>query len=706
MASRKTTIFRQLIFNIVIPTLGALIVFAVINFEYTISLTKKGNEEKNKLISNEVTKILKFQDIAFGLIDGELNTRFKELSNTLVNNYFSNTDNIKDVDLNLLRIKLGMDTINEDIYVVSNGMVINTTNRKDKNLDLYGFGPETKNYMLGVIKSGVFDSPAYTVERKTQRIRKYSYQPTNDRKYIIELGAFSKKADEIIQTIEATKTDLKKETPGILDVELFLKADYIFCMNKNILVLEKQVDTLERSFRDKRTISFTEHTGKNWYHYQYIYMVRSGIKDSSVIEDDSIIENSSNLQQGNSNIVNKSSSSNLYKDSVIRIISDLTAQKAYFRMEAAMFIGIFIFTIGILSFLIYRKTKMITLPLIKLVENVDRITNGNLRERAEVTGNNEITKLSEKFNMMISQLESYYYELEEKVKERTMKIEKQKEEISSQRDSLAEKNTQLNEAYLEIEEQKKHIMDSIYYARRIQTAILPSFTVLDAKLKNHFIFYLPKDIVSGDFYWMTEVDGLIMIAAVDCTGHGVPGAFMSIVGYNQLHNAVNVKNARKASDILNELNEGVISTLNENVNESSIKDGMDMTLCVFDFPKKKVDFAGANNPMILIRDNKPIKYKGDRFPIGAFIEQRSQLFTNNEIDIQDGDMIYLFSDGYADQFGGPENKKFFIRRFEELLFNIHDKPLEEQKDLLKTNLYDWMGSNGQVDDILVIGIKV
>jgi serine phosphatase RsbU (regulator of sigma subunit) len=249
-------------------------------------------------------------------------------------------------------------------------------------------------------------------------------------------------------------------------------------------------------------------------------------------------------------------------------------------------------------------------------------------------------------------------------------------------------------------------MDSIYYARRIQTAILPSFQLLDARLKNYFIFYLPKDIVSGDFYWFTEVDGLLMIAAVDCTGHGVPGAFMSIVGYNQLHNAVNVKKARKASDILNELNQGVITTLNENTSESSIKDGMDMTLCVFDFKKKKVDFAGANNPIILIRDNISTKYKGDRFPIGAYVEQKAQVFTNNVIDVKEGDMIYLFSDGYADQFGGPENKKFFTRRFEELLLNIHSRSLEEQKELLKTTLYDWMGSNSQVDDILVIGIKI
>ncbi|HEX2976995.1 MAG TPA: HAMP domain-containing protein, partial [Bacteroidales bacterium] len=241
------------------------------------------------------------------------------------------------------------------------------------------------------------------------------------------------------------------------------------------------------AFQNRDTTTYVERVDNAWFQYQYIYMERDA--------------------------------SNLYKGSVIRIISDVTEQKALFRKEAVRFILIFTITMLILAYLIYRKTKVITLPIIKLVENVDRITNGDLRERAEVTGNNEITRLSEKFNMMVAQLESYYYELEEKVRERTERIEKQKEKI---------------------EEQKKHITDSIFYARRIQNAILPSLHFIDKYLENYFILYLPKDIVSGDFYWMQEADGKVMISAVDCTGHGVPGAFMSIVGFNQLNHAVTV----------------------------------------------------------------------------------------------------------------------------------------------------------------------
>ena len=657
MASRKTTIFRQLIFNIAIPTLLVLLVFAGINFRRTRSILSSGTDEKNKLISNEVTKILKFQDISFNLIDGELNNRFKEFSSVLINNFFSNTNNIKNLNLRDIANEIGMDPANEDIYVIStDGIIVNTTFKQDLGLNLFSLGDKMKEYLQGIFKSRDFVTDLIAIEHSTKRPKKYTYQTTKDGKYIIEIGAYSKQVEDVIMAIEETKNELKNETEGIKDVELFLMADAPFSMNKNAVEIESQKDTLLKTFQDKDTISFMLHVGDSWNHYQYMYMERSG-----------------------------SASSGLYKGSVIRIISDRTAQQALFRVEAKRFILVFGITMLILTLVIYRKTKVITLPIIKLVENVDRISNGDLRERAEVSGNNEITRLSEKFNMMIAQLESYYYELEEKVKERTLRIEKQKEEI---------------------EEQKKHIMDSIYYARRIQNAILPAFSIIEANLKNYFILYMPKDIVSGDFYWVNETDGLFMIAAVDCTGHGVPGAFMSIVGYNQLNQAVTVKKARSAGDVLDELNKGVISTLNENKSDNSIKDGMDMALCVFNFAAKKVEFAGANNPLVLVRDNKIIKYRGDRFPIGAFEGNNPQRFKNNEIDLMEGDCLYLSSDGYADQFGGPDNKKFMFRKFEELLLQINSLPMEEQKEMLHKRLYEWMGANDQVDDILVIGIRV
>ncbi|MBK9390344.1 MAG: SpoIIE family protein phosphatase [Bacteroidetes bacterium] len=617
--------------------------------------------KKNELLANEVTKILKFQDIATNIVEDQFNNRFKDLSNLLVDKYFANTDGIEKADLRAIASKIGMDTLNEHIYIISSdGIIINTTFKQDLNFNLFNLGENMKNSLQGIQKSGKFVSDLFAIEQATKRPKKFSYQPTNDKKYIIELGAYSKQVDDIVQAIEDTKAELKSETEGIIDVELFLTdGGQVFSMNKNKLDIDNHDDILSQVFQYKDTVEMMQQEGDKWYHYNYIYMERATGKDKS--------------------------SSSLYKGSVIRIISDRTAQQELFRKEALRFSLVFALTMLFLSGVIYRKTKVITRPIKKLVENVDRITNGDLRERAEVTGNNEITRLTEKFNMMIAQLESYTYELEEKVKERTLKIEKQKEEI---------------------EEQKKHIMDSIYYARRIQNAILPSFHVIDNYLKDYFILYLPKDIVSGDFYWMNGTDGLCMIAAVDCTGHGVPGAFMSIVGFNQMNYAVSVKKARSAALIMDELNTGVINTLNENVSDSSIKDGMDMALCIFDFERMNLEFAGANNPILLIRDGEVTMYKGDRFPIGVYEGSIPKPFTNNEIAIRTGDCIYMFSDGYPDQFGGPDNKKFMLRRFQELLRDIHAMPMNQQKDLLAQRLTEWRGKNEQVDDILVIGIRV
>ncbi|MBM3419779.1 MAG: hypothetical protein FJY11_01450, partial [Bacteroidetes bacterium] len=191
-----------------------------------------------------------------------------------------------------------------------------------------------------------------------------------------------------------------------------------------------------------------------------------------------------------------------------------------------------------------------------------------------------------------------------------------------------------------------------------------------------------------------------------CTGHGVPGAFMSIVGYNQLNHSVNVAGALKAGDVLDELNKGVIHTLSDGSESASIRDGMDIALCVFPPESGKFYFAGANNPVIIVRNNELIKVKGDRLPIGAFEGSLPQKFTNNEIETSPGDILYIFSDGYADQFGGGDGKKFLISRFQELLLEIHKLPMARQRDELYARLSDWMGNNSQVDDILVIGIRI
>ena len=222
-----------------------------------------------------------------------------------------------------------------------------------------------------------------------------------------------------------------------------------------------------------------------------------------------------------------------------------------------------------------------------------------------------------------------------------------------------------------IEEKNKRITDSIKYAKRIQEAILPTQRAITKYEKTSFVLFKPKDIVSGDFYWMEESDQKIIFAVVDCTGHGVPGAFMSIIGYNGLYQIVHEKGVTKPSEILNKLNRLVLNILKQTDDSDSVSDGMDIAICSYDKKTKKLEFAGAFNPLYLIRDGKLTQFKGDKYSVGSVKRTKLKDFTNHEVEMRSGDVIYIFSDGYADQFGGEEGKKFKYHNFRDLLLGIH-----------------------------------
>ncbi|MBN1183147.1 MAG: SpoIIE family protein phosphatase [Bacteroidales bacterium] len=254
--------------------------------------------------------------------------------------------------------------------------------------------------------------------------------------------------------------------------------------------------------------------------------------------------------------------------------------------------------------------------------------------------------------------------------------------------------------------QNKNIRDSINYARRIQQAILPSEKVFQNYLPESFIYYQPKDIVSGDFYWIQEIQDKIFLAAVDCTGHGVPGAFMSIIGFELFRRLRAFRNFDDPAKILLKLNDD-FGEIFKDIENISLKDGMDVALCIIDKYDKHIKFAGAFSPFYIVRDDKVIEIKGDRYSVGVDeLNLEKPEFTTHHIEMQPDDIYYIFSDGYADQFGGPEGKKYKFRRFRHLLLSIYNQPFEVQKYLLEESMIEWRGEHEQVDDIMVIGFKV
>lgn len=272
---------------------------------------------------------------------------------------------------------------------------------------------------------------------------------------------------------------------------------------------------------------------------------------------------------------------------------------------------------------------------------------------------------------------------------------------------LLEKQEILNrieEQQVELEIKNKSILDSINYAKRIQLAIMPARAKFRHLLPSSFILYLPKDIVSGDFYWITEIDTKIFIACSDCTGHGVPGAFMSIIGYNLLRTITKDKHIHNASEILNYLNMSLIELLTKNEldDDSTVKDGMDISICVFDKKTCVMEFAGALSRMLIFRNNQFITIRGDKYPVGLNNDQ-DEPYTNAIIRVQPNDRFFMFSDGYADQFGGSDGKKLKFKRFKANILACQHLPLMKQGIELKKQLQQWQGNWEQVDDILVMG---
>lgn len=375
------------------------------------------------------------------------------------------------------------------------------------------------------------------------------------------------------------------------------------------------------------------------------------------------------------------------------IMSEIDKAEAFepvtrLRDQIWFFFGVTILVIVIISFFVSRQ---IIKPVKSLTRTSRELARGNWDVEVKVDRKDEIGLLGLSFksmqqslHKMIDDLNDANHTLEEKVAART-------EELQYQKDLIEEKNNE--------------VMDSIHYAKRLQKAILPTSQYIYENLRDSFILFRPKDIVSGDFYWMTNIGDKVFVAAVDCTGHGVPGAMVSIVGANGLNRCVKEFNLTKPSEILDKLREIVIDTFNSSSSDD-VKDGMDIALMAIDKKSKKIEFAGANNPL-WIAHNKTKEMeiiKGDKQPIGKF--DYAVPFANHEVQLEEGDCIYVFTDGYADQFGGMKGKKLKYKPFQQMLIQNMHRPMFEQKEVIEDAFIEWMSDFEQVDDVCVIGVRL
>jgi serine phosphatase RsbU (regulator of sigma subunit) len=284
-------------------------------------------------------------------------------------------------------------------------------------------------------------------------------------------------------------------------------------------------------------------------------------------------------------------------------------------------------------------------------------------------------------------------------------IEKQKIEIEKRNHKIKHQHENVLKQKNIISQKNEEITADLRYSKRIQNAILPSDKFINEVLSQYFIVNIPKNIVSGDFYWLEKSNNKLIITVADCTGHGVSGALMHMMGIVFLNQIVKKKDYENSGEILEELREYVITSLHQTGKFGEAQDGMDLALCIIDFDTLKLKFSGANNPLYIINNREFKEIKGDRMPVGINVNYEEP-FKTHEIQLEKGDTLYMFTDGYADQFGGPKGKKFRYKFFKELLISINGTSLKRQKDIVEQTFYKWKGNYEQVDDVLVMGIKV
>lgn len=418
----------------------------------------------------------------------------------------------------------------------------------------------------------------------------------------------------------------------------------------------------------------------------------------------------------------------------INITNDsVTMINSFNRLETYLIIlGFGLFIAGLI--IAYFTVQSIVVPVRSLRETLLILGKGKFPEKATVDTGDEIGEMSLALEQLVQGLrrttefsnnvgEGHYEtefeplsdedtlghalllmreELKKRDEDYQRQVNERTREISEQKDKIEEQNEQRKELL-------ENITASIKYARRLQENILPSESRVASLIPNSTVFFKPKDIVSGDFYFVNEYNGKIVFAAIDCTGHGVPGAFMSLVAHNALNSAIRLNPELNPADILRDLNRLSSKALNSDRNsESGMRDGMDLALCVLDQENAVLEYAGAHNPLYLIRDQKIEIFKADKISIGS-TESMHEEFTRYKINLQKDDMIYIFSDGYVDQFGGEQGRKFMYEPFRQLLLSISTEGPETQYNILDETLTEWLNGGDtpqeQIDDIIVMGVR-
>ena len=689
MSKKRRSVFTILLLRIIILVILFTVVIGSLMIYETENLQKRNVDIIQKKTKDEIVGLMDSWDAILKSIDEILSVTLENAMLKIID--IHSEQDIGTVDLYKQMELSNLDTSYIDFLVIKDSIVVNTTCSSLSGVNLFSIGSEYKNLLSKINEEGRYVMEPWNMDYSTKRCRKWGYIATRDKKYIVKVECYSKLADELMAMYANRIKRIVKENKNILAINNYVGNEHHYSgLINDTMIYELHDSLISQAFKNEASIT------------------RQFSKDKRKFVADYVFTDLGNQQWHSGR-------------SVFSIITEITNHKiAVYEIIKKQIIILLCFLI-LLSIVFLVTTRKLKITLNDLRLKTTLITNGNLHERVIISGQNEFSALAEQFNSMVEQLESSQNELKQKndvieknvkiLHEKNEKITIQRDKIEVQRDEIEAQRDLVTKQKDKILEHKQSITDSIQYASRIQTAILPPDEVIKYLLPKHFILYKPRDIVSGDFYWLTHRQGEIIIVVADCTGHGVPGAFMSMLGSAILKDVVNSSNILHANQILNDLREKVILSLRQTGQTGEAKDGMDISLCIINTERMRLQYAGAYQPLFLIRKGTLKEIKADKMPIGISAKA-GKSFTNNEIKIFKNDSLYLFSDGYVDQFGGENGRKFLSIRFKQLLIDIQDHIMFDQKEILDQNINDWMGLTGlnkkhdQVDDITVLGIKI
>ncbi len=410
---------------------------------------------------------------------------------------------------------------------------------------------------------------------------------------------------------------------------------------------------------------------------------------------------------------------------LIALPKDVVYEPVYdLRKQIGFTLALVILVASLIALIVAR---LFAKPILSLTASAKEMGEGNLDAVPNIRSKDEIGKLAQSFGQMANKLKTKMREqdelnielaaINERIESKYIQINEQKVEIELSKDQIEIQNSALGEAFKEIEKQNKSITSSIHYAERIQRSTLPEHDIFNKYFPNSFVLYKPRDIVSGDFYWFDEIEkdgkNYLVIAVGDCTGHGVPGGFMSMLGNNLLTTVVTIGGQIEPAIALEEVDYDIRKVLHQDDHSSNSQDGMEIAFCTIDLESLKMKYAGAHRSLYFFRNGEFTEIKADRESLGGVSKIRKKKLKNlelttHEIQLQKDDIFYLFSDGYKDQFGGELGRVFSSKKFKNLLYKIHQKPMERQMEILDEEVMAWskISNQKQTDDIIVLGVKV